>query len=310
MTEIEQLLLKLLSISSPTGEEKDVANFVISQLTGFKIEKQPVATDRFNIVATKGVPKRWIVAHLDTVPGTLPINITDEAIFGRGACDNKQSVAGAILAGRNLDNIGLLFTVGEEQDFCGAKQAQAAGIGGELVVVQEPTQFEVVTGQRGVITCTIHTTGTQQHSGQPNPDSATHKLITLLHEIAKKNWTAFNIGIISGGIAENIVADTAQATLVIRPTSTEEHTAVISTLNQLSSDVTFKNNYPPFNNTQLGFPTNIGKGFAETAFFVNSLKFGAGNIKFAHSNNEHISRAELNKLPDALQTLLNKAISK
>lgn len=306
MTEIEQLLLDLLAIPSPTGQEADVANFVMSQLSEFKVEKQPITADRFNVVAIKGTPKQWLVAHLDTVPGNEPIKITEEAIFGRGACDNKQSVAGAILAGRELQNIGLLFTIGEEQDFCGAKRAQAAGIGGDLVIVQEPTQFKIVTGQRGVITCTIVATGRQQHSAQPSPDSATHKLIKILNELAKHDWPAYNVGTMKGGVAENVVAPSAEATLVIRSTTPQEHSAILENLEQVPAQVIIKNNYPPFDN-QFGFPSNIGSGFAETAFFKNSLKFGAGNVAYAHSDREHISREELNKLPHALIELLHQA---
>jgi len=47
-----------------------------------------------------------------------------------------------------------------------------------------------------------------------------------------------------------------------------------------------------------------GNGFAETAFFKNSIKFGAGDIKFAHTDNEHINRSDLQKLPDHLISII------
>src|SRR3989344_1921476 len=113
MTKIEQLLIRLIRVPSPSGQEKNIGEFIIQQLKNFKIQKQTVAKNRFNIIAKKGISKKWLVAHMDTVPGNMPIKITKDHISGRGACDNKQSIAASILVGETLDNINLLFTVGE-----------------------------------------------------------------------------------------------------------------------------------------------------------------------------------------------------
>lgn len=308
MTPIEELLTKLLAIPSPTGQEKAVADFIIDRLAGFKIKKQFITPDRYNIIATKGSPRCWLLAHMDTVPGSIPVTMTEQDIYGRGACDNKQSVAGAIIASQQLTDIGLVFTVGEEQDFIGAKQAQTEIDHRHVVIVQEPTQFEVITGQWGVITCVITTTGTQQHSALPKTDSAIHKLVTILSDLQQKQWNRFNVGTINGGLAENIVAHAAQAYVVIRPETIQEYQAILETLKNIQAQVEIKNSYPPFDN-KLGFPSKIGHGFAETAFFKNSLKFGAGNVAYAHSDHEHISRVELNQLPAALIKLVNQVVT-
>jgi acetylornithine deacetylase len=306
MTEIEKLLISLLEIPSPSGQEKAVGDFVIEQLAEFKIEKQFVAPNRFNVVARKGSPKRWLVAHMDTVPGVVPIRHTVSSIFGRGACDTKQSIAASIIVGQKLTDIGLLFTVGEEVDFIGAQYAQKSGISGELVIIQEPTNFSIVTGHRGVITFRLKVSGQAQHSSKPNADNAISKLLPLLQYLEQQNWTAFNLGLISGGSAGNVVANQAEVTIVVRPISPEEHTAIHAELKNIQKEdieITIINNFPPGRST-LGFPENIALGFSEMAFFANSIEFGAGSSEFAHTDKEHIDRSDLNQLPEKLISLL------
>ena len=306
MTSIEKLLVKLIKIPSFSGSEGKIGNFIISQLRGFKIRKQIVDGKRFNIIAKRGNSRKWLVAHMDTVAGNIPLKIDSRNIFGRGVCDNKQSIAASIIVGNQLFDINLLFTVGEEFDFAGAKKAQRSGIISkkDLAIIQEPTNFEIITGQRGVITFTIQTMGKAAHSRIDQQNSAIQKLISLLYFLEKKKWTAFNVGLISGGIAGNIVSDRAEAMIVVRPDSISEYNRIRNELKKIDDKVIVKNDFKPIVNNAMPFPLKIGKGFSEMAFFKNSIKFGAGNIKFAHSDNEQISRADLNSLPDRLIGLI------
>ncbi|HEY4495393.1 MAG TPA: M20/M25/M40 family metallo-hydrolase [Candidatus Paceibacterota bacterium] len=306
MTTIEKLLVKLIKIPSFSGDESRIGNFIISQLKGFKTRKQIVDGKRFNIIAKKGNSKKWLVAHMDTVAGNIPFKIDSRNIFGRGACDNKQSIAASIIAGNQLSDINLLFTVGEEFDFAGAKKAQRSGIISkkDLAIIQEPTNFEIITSQWGVITFTIQTMGKAAHSSSDRRNSAIQKLISMLYFLEKKKWTAFNVGLISGGIAGNIVSDRAEATVVVRPNSIAEYNRIRRELRKLNAKLIIKNDFKPFINNAMPFPLKIGKGFSEMAFFKNSIKFGAGNIKFAHFDNEQISRTDLNILPSRLMKLI------
>lgn len=306
MTTIEKLLVKLINIPSVSGNEAEVGKFIMTQLEGFSVRKQFVGDGRFNIIARKGNSKKWLTAHIDTVVGDIPFKIDSRNIFGRGACDNKQSVAASIITGNQLLDINLLFTVGEETDFIGAKKAKQSGIFGEkdLAIVQEPTDFEIITGQRGVMTFTIRTKGKAAHSSSDQRDSAIQKLISIIYSLEMKKWTAFNVGLISGGIAENIVPDRAEATIVVRPKDIAEYNRIRRFLKKIIAEIIIKNDYKPIINKLAPFPQKIGKGFSEMAFFPNSIKFGAGKIKFAHSKNEHISRKDLNILPSKLVKLI------
>ncbi|MEK7538321.1 MAG: M20/M25/M40 family metallo-hydrolase [Patescibacteria group bacterium] len=310
MTEIEELLIELVKIPSVSGQEKKVGDFIISQLAdikGLKIQKQKVSKDRFNLVVKKGKSKKWLVAHMDTVPGNLPCRITKDKIFGRGACDNKQSIAASIILARQLENINILFTVGEEVDFSGAQKAFEKRTCGdaELVVVQEPTCFKIITGQCGVIAFSIETTGREQHSSLDKPNNAIHKLSEVLSTLIKKNWAAFNIGIIGGGIAENVVAGSARAMISVRPRDAKEQKEIMFELKRLPAKVVINKNIPSFR-CNLGYPEAIATHFSEMGFFKNSIQFGAGDIRNAHTQQEYILRKDLNILPKKLLEILSR----
>lgn len=219
---MEKLILDLLKIESYSGNEERIANFIISKLKGFKITRQFVTKNRFNIITKKGSSGLWLLAHMDTVNSWVEPRIKGDKIYGRGAVNNKGNITTAMEIGKHLENINLCFTVGEEHDFVGAKAAQKI-IKNDLVVVMEPTNFEIYSKQRGMIGFEILTKGKQEHSAYTNgKNNAIQKITSILTDLEKRKWTAFNVGKIEGGIAANIVAPWAKAILSVRPETTEE----------------------------------------------------------------------------------------
>lgn len=313
MTEIEKLLLDLVKIPSVSGQEKAVGEYIYQKLEnigGFKLEKQFIDKDRFNIIARRGKPKKWLVAHMDTVPGDVPIRITKTKIYGRGSTDNKASVAGAIMAGKKLENIGLLFTVGEERDFCGAKMAKAV-IGKDKAIVMEATKFEIYTSQRGVLGVILQAKGIQKHSSllEDMNDNAFHRIIDVLNNLIHKGWTAFNVGIMNGGVAINVVAGTAEAQIAIRPDNIDEYNQIKKELKELDKTKSVKvkilNDIKPFT-TKLAIKGKKKKAFTEMAFFPNSILFGGGDMSVAHTANENINKKDLSQIPEEIIAIFNK----
>ncbi len=96
------------------------------------IEDQP---NRMNLLATRRnnhlSPRILFNSHLDTVPPYIAPTIDGDRICGRGSCDAKGQIAAMIFAMHQLidrysndtiiDQIGLLFVVGEETDHIGIK---------------------------------------------------------------------------------------------------------------------------------------------------------------------------------------------
>lgn len=314
MTDIEKLLLELLNIPSISGQEKAIGQFLVSELNDFKIKKQFISKERFNIIAKKGKSDIHIVVHMDTVPGVVPIKITKDKIFGRGAIDNKGNIAGAIMAGKKLENINLIFTVGEEVDFAGAKELanhKKSFIGEQgKFIIMEPTEMKVMRGQRGLIAAEIITKGIQRHSSLKfeKEESAVFNLINALNIFYQKNWTAFNALVVQAGEVSNIIAPYAKAKINTRPKNLEEYKKIIAFLKNFKKKnvkIEMREVIEPYLSPLIR-EGGIVPFLSEMAFFENSVLFGVGNIILAHSVNEYVLRKELNKLEKNLLALIAK----
>jgi acetylornithine deacetylase/succinyl-diaminopimelate desuccinylase-like protein len=306
MSEIEELLVEMLKIPSVSGEEKMMGEFLVSKLGDFQIEKQFIDKDRFNVIAKKGNPEIYIVVHMDTVPGVVPVKITKDKIFGRGAIDNKGNIAGAIMASKKFDNIGLIFTVGEEDDFAGAKKIN---IKKGKFIVMEPTNMKIMTRQRGLIAATISTKGIQKHSSLEfkREDSALYNLTDILSRLYKKNWTAFNAIVTNGGgSADNIVSAFAEAKILMRPGNMIEFEKIITFLAQFKQKNISIKIHDKIKPCESFLVKNGGTVpfFSEMAFFKDSLLFGVGDISIAHTIDEYVYRKELNQLEKNLSQLI------
>lgn len=307
ITPLEKTLIDLLRIDSVTGNEPAAAEFIESKLDGFKVKRQYVTKDRFNIVARKGKSDVWMVAHMDTVPPFLPVKITADKIFGRGAIDNKGNIAAALVAVREIDDINLLFTVGEEVDFIGGREADVDG----KMIILEPTGFKKRLAQCGVVSVKITAVGDQKHSSLLTDDhqNALHIMTDTLNTLMKKGWYRFNIGKVSGGVAENVVAGLAEATVSARPRNQAEFSDILGTVRALKNvKVEIINKLPPFVS---GLPKTFGISepasfFSELSFFKRSVLFGAGDILQAHSPDEFIKRKDLERLPKELIKMVGK----
>ena len=310
ITSTEKLLLDLLRIDSVSGNEAAVGEYIEPKLDGFRVRRQHVSKGRFNIIAQKGKSDVWMVAHMDTVPPFLPIKVTSDKIFGRGAIDNKGNIAGAIVAARAMENINLLFTVGEEVDCAGAKKAKING----KAIVLEPTVFKKRFSQCGAVSVKITARGDQKHSSllMSNKESATHTLVKTMDILMKRNWFRFNLGTIAGGVAENVVAGSAEAMISVRPRNRAEFLDIIKTIRALKGvKAEFGNQLPPFasdlvSDTRLTGSREPVAFFSELSFFKKGILFGAGNIAQAHTPGEYILRKDLERLPGELIKLVGQ----
>src|SRR5262249_5791356 len=152
-------------------------NFLAAHLEylGYKVIRQAVETDRFNIIATTSAPPRVVLStHMDTVPPSIPSSEDDGNIHGRGACDAKGIIAAQIFAAERLrqeglDEIGLLFTVDEEMGSIGAHVANEHAAASECryLINGEPTDNLLAIGTRGSLRARISAQGQAAHSAYP-----------------------------------------------------------------------------------------------------------------------------------------------
>ncbi len=186
--------------------------------------------------------------HLDVVPpGDLATwtadpwggEVRDGALYGRGACDMKGGVAAILAAVRALGAAGDLdrldgelivaLVPSEEDGGQGTLAAIRAGVTGDLVIIPEPSNLDIVVAHAGAITFRLTVPGRAAHASQRREGiSALDKLWVLSKALeadeARRNdaetdplMTALGlpyptiIGIVSGGEWASTVLDRVTA---------------------------------------------------------------------------------------------------
>src|SRR5215217_2324367 len=126
-----ELTKALMNIPSVSGDEEAVGFYLRDYLEslGWTVELQPVSANQNNVIAyLNDTPRVFLSTHMDTVPPFIAPSEDAEKIYGRGACDAKGIIASQIFAAQALreegiNDIGLLYTIDEEQSSTGAKVA-------------------------------------------------------------------------------------------------------------------------------------------------------------------------------------------
>jgi len=322
MMDVIELTRKLIDIPSLTGDEEAVGLFLASYLDslGYRVEKQEVTPDRFNILATTSSPARVVFStHLDTVPPFIPSSEDSEYIYGRGACDAKGIIASQIFAAERLrrdgkDDLGFLFTVDEELASTGAQLANKHPMASQcqFLVNGEPTDNLVAVGTKGSMRVILTSEGRAAHSAYPEAgDSAINKLIEVLVDLRNLEWpsdnffgeTTCNIGVVSGGTRPNVIADAARAELQIRLATDNESTkALVRETVGDRAQIEFASAHDPVRLFSLpGFEECLVRFTTDIPYLSNwgkPLLIGPGSILVAHTEHEKVSKQELLKAID------------
>ena len=224
------LTRKLIDISSVTGDEANVGEFLADYLVslGYQVERQLVADGRFNVIATtRDKPRVVLSTHMDTVPPYIKASEDEEKIYGRGACDAKGIIAAQIVAAERLraegvNEIGLLFTVDEETGSAGARIANTGKRPGDThyMINGEPTDNKLAVATKGSLRFVLSAEGRAAHSAYPeHGESAIEKLLNVLQDIRSVHWpvdsvlgdTTCNIGVIGGGTRPKVIPESSSA---------------------------------------------------------------------------------------------------
>jgi formimidoylglutamate deiminase len=114
---VVSLAVELISISSLSGSEGPMATFLTDYLSSrdYHVINQRVGkTDRFNIFAApKSSRDKHVTVllntHIDTVPPYFPasVDLVNQLIRGRGACDTKSIIAAQLCAAELLRKEGI-----------------------------------------------------------------------------------------------------------------------------------------------------------------------------------------------------------
>ncbi len=321
------LTRKLVNIESISYHEGLVGAFLADFLAaqGYAVERMAVelpdlaltpgagAGPRFNVYAAMpGVtPDVVLSTHMDTVPPFFACTEDDEFLYGRGSCDAKGIIAAQVAAAERLHRagvkVGLLFVVGEERDSAGARVANRSPRGSRFLINGEPTDNRLAIATKGALRVELRAHGRMAHSAYPElGDSAIAKLVEALHDVLAMALpvepeigpSTLNIGLISGGYAPNVIADKAEAHLLIRTVGPSEQVKeAVTRVVAGRCEVAFSLDLACVRMRRIGeLPTMVAKFATDIPSLTawgEPFLLGPGSIHVAHTPEEKISKREL-----------------
>jgi tripeptide aminopeptidase len=268
--------MKMVEISSPSGEEDTFRDYLISY---FETRGQTCEEDQagemlegasgnllVRIAGTVDAQPLLFLTHMDTVfpAGDIKAVVGDDGMIRSAgatilAADDKAGVAAILEAYETMQEkhldypaLELLFTVSEEQGLLGAKQfdyaclksniAYALDSGGSpgTIVVQSPCQNEIA----------YHVRGKAAHAGI-NPEDGVNAIHIMSKALANmpcgrlNETTTCNFGIIRGGEARNIVAESCSVKGEARSLSRLELDQLTRDLSRIFTEEVEKNGGQP-----------------------------------------------------------------
>jgi len=320
----------LVDIDSTTGREAEAGRWLAHYLreAGFTVTEQPVDGGRFNVIASVGTPVIVLSTHVDCVPPFFPSRVEGDRLYGRGACDAKGILAAQVAAsrppapaGRDARRPAVRRRRGTRQRWRprgqrgGGRVSVSRGRGAD----RQPSRTRdarhaasPAPGQRAAA-----------HSSYPElGESAIDKLIDALVELrtiglpqdAILGTTHYTVGLISGGVAPNVVPPSAEAEVMFRTVSDASH--VRQAIARLERRVQIEPvlEVPPIRLTTVpGFDTAVFPYTTDIPFLSRwgqPLLFGPGSIHLAHTADEYISIDQVHAAVDHYVTIARQLLAR
>jgi acetylornithine deacetylase len=298
------------------------------------------------------------VCHTDTVPyrrewlAATQLEERDGFLHGCGSCDVKGSLASLIAAALAVDTpvlsvpVGFAFTADEEIGCIGAAKFVASGaVRPRCVIVCEPTSMRPATAGKGYGLAEVRVSGHEAHSAFPakgvSAIAIAAHLIIAIEQMAGSSEqptdqrfnpprATFNVGVVHGGTAKNIIAGECKFLVEWRSLPQQEpgeggeilkrlaaeieaaHPDCAIQVTALRADPGFANpansNLGPVLSRMLGQPeTGISFGSEATRFNAIAeevVVIGPGDMETAHSERECVPLHELNLWTETVKDLL------
>ncbi len=177
LTEARELLVDLVSIPSPSGEEREAAKRLVDF---FETHDREVWIDAVGNVRAPADDAVLLTSHVDTVPGEIPVEVEaagdDEILWGRGSVDATGPLAAMAVAAVRM-GVSFVGVVGEEENSRGARYLVDDREAPEAVVNGEPSGADGITlGYRGLLSGTYVATSESGHTSRPDPNAIQHAI--------------------------------------------------------------------------------------------------------------------------------------
>jgi acetylornithine deacetylase len=187
------------------------------------------------------------------------MQVTDDSIFGRGTSDMKGFLAQCVEAARTLDRghlrrpVVFIFTASEEIGGLGAQRVtpELPDLLGDvpcpsLAWIGEPTSFAIHPAHKSAVVVEIMVRGRGGHSGAPqqgvNAIAVAGKVIDTIGRLQEERrnlpsqehaamfpdspFDVMNLGTVSGGIADNVIAEQCRLRISYRTLPGTDPTAL------------------------------------------------------------------------------------
>lgn len=342
-------VLRLVAIDSISRNEAALATLVVDELRN--VEHLVVERVGDNVIArTEGFhAHRILVAgHLDTVPGDPSLAVIEgDRLTGLGACDMKGSLAVMLelakdTAKRTFDITWVFYAREEiarsESGLLEIAQLRPDLLQADAAIVAEPTGGAVEAGCQGTLRLGLTVQGLRAHTARPfTGRNAIHRLGAAINQVAQYeprvavvDGIAFTeqlqVVSVGGGIAPNVVPDSATLVLNHRVAPDRSRDQAVSAVREYLSDLLEDADVlevldwapaaPPSLTHPViqslvaasGQPARAKVGWTDVATLhemgIPATNFGAGDPLLAHRSDEFVTESELEAFATTLRGLL------
>ncbi|MWV41528.1 [LysW]-lysine hydrolase [Natrialba sp. INN-245] len=335
LEDARELLVDLVSIPSPSGEEREAAQRLVDF---FEAHDRKVWIDAVGNVRAPADDSVLLTSHVDTVPGEIPVEVEetgdDEILWGRGSVDATGPLV-AMAAAAVRTGVSFVGVVGEEIDSRGSRYlVDDRDTAPAAVVNGEPSGADGITlGYRGLIAGTYVATSESGHTSRPDPNAIQHAVSWWSavedhfeageYEPVFEQVTTKPVDI-EGGISEDglSVETTMAVQLRVPPTLDVETVREAAEAELEVGTVTWKDKVPP---VMMSPRTEVARAFRVAIRAVGDdprlvrktgtsdmniyagawdcpmVTYGPGNSELDHAPDERLSLAEFDRSVEILE---------
>jgi len=344
MNQMKNFLKQLINNPSYSGDERKIADFIAKEFKkntkDHKIVIQKYSKYGRNVLVLANNSKLLIDVHLDTVsPGDItkwssdPFELQDNSKIykGLGIVDVKANIAICLELLKTVDCADVSFA------FCGGEEAQSLGLQYALksglletvkkVIVAEPTNLRFFAKHKGCLGAILtFKKETKSHSSLSKKNAIQSALNFLeifrkdfefLKSVDRDHSTTYLITELTSGNGWNSSPNFCTVSIEFRTLPAQTDASVVeflnSTLKKSGAIASLEHmHFPDLNNKNAFVDTedDLLPFWSHGGLYhqkgINTVVFGPGDIKHAHTYDEQVQKSQLTKAKNVLVKIIKK----